>query len=188
MKHTFRFIAKVVVLIIIAISPELIGGDLSEKLKGYLGDNYFIIVLAIGLLGILIHTLFFDGDEKSLSSNESKTKHNSTTRTNQSFDKRLENLSQKYGSPSLPKESWLKRTFGIETLSLVLLIDRFRKWSRKNPSPQPPPVEYEGSETIDSTGNPVMIEDEHCIDIIDDNYTGAEDDGDTEEGLDFLSE
>ena len=33
-----------------------------------------------------------------------------------------------------------------------------------------------------------MIEDEHCIDIIDDNYTGAEDDGDTEEGLDFLSE
>ncbi len=58
MKSSLRpflnFLYKFIVVAMFVLSPELIGGDIAEKLKGLLGERYLIIMIGLGTLALLL--------------------------------------------------------------------------------------------------------------------------------------
>ena len=51
-----KFVGLLILVIVVSIVPELIGGDIEEMLRQRLGENYFWIILSIGLAGLIAYT------------------------------------------------------------------------------------------------------------------------------------
>lgn len=152
-----KFLVALALFLIVSFLPELVGGDLADKLKNLFGTNYYVVVIGVGLVGTIIYLILSEKEkfvkEKSTSStNNELSKFNSD---HQSFIDRRNKLAQTYGASSGNKESWFKRVFGIETLSAILLIDRFRKWIKDDSTNEiRPSSEYDTSELpSDPAGN-----------------------------------
>lgn len=56
-----KFVAYFILVIILVIIPELVGGDISDFLKDKLGDNYKLVLLPLGFGAALIITLWDHG-------------------------------------------------------------------------------------------------------------------------------
>ncbi|MCB0639828.1 MAG: hypothetical protein KDC54_24565, partial [Lewinella sp.] len=57
-----RILGLLVLVILVSLVPELIGGDLAAALKSGLGDNYYFIIGGIGFFAILFYTRWSERD------------------------------------------------------------------------------------------------------------------------------
>jgi hypothetical protein len=58
-----KFIGLIVLIAIISLVPELIGGDLQELLQEKLGDKYKLIVIGTGVTALLLYTFWSEGNK-----------------------------------------------------------------------------------------------------------------------------
>lgn len=63
MRALIKFTGLLSIIIIISLTPELVGGDLADTLKAKLGDYYHHVITVAGFISILIYTLWSDGDK-----------------------------------------------------------------------------------------------------------------------------
>ncbi|WP_367390113.1 hypothetical protein [Lewinella sp. LCG006] len=62
LKPLLAFFGLLMIIVIVSLVPELIGGDLTDFLKGKLGDNYHYTIVGAGLLALLVYTYWSEGD------------------------------------------------------------------------------------------------------------------------------
>ncbi|WP_367390114.1 NACHT domain-containing protein [Lewinella sp. LCG006] len=62
LKPLLTFFGLLVIIIIVSLVPELVGGDLADSLKGKLGKNYHYIIIGVGLLALLAYTYWSEAD------------------------------------------------------------------------------------------------------------------------------
>lgn len=58
-----KFLGLLLLVIVVSLAPELIGGDLETILREKLGDHYFWIIAGTALVTILVYTLWSEGDK-----------------------------------------------------------------------------------------------------------------------------